>query len=108
MGGGAGRVGGAARGGDAGQAGWRRQRDISFAAEGASPVDGGVRVTGSLTVRGNTCPASFDATVSSDGDEVWLDGELQVNRADFGLTWNWLGIASMHSTIAVHAVFTRQ
>ena len=42
-----------------------------------------------------------------DGDEVWLDAEIQVDRADFGLTWNLLGMTSMHNTITVHAVFTR-
>lgn len=82
--------------------------DLTFAVEGAAPADGGVRVTGSLTVAGRTRPASFDATVSATGDEVRLDGELQVNRADFGLTWNRMGIASMDNTIVVRAVFTRQ
>jgi polyisoprenoid-binding protein YceI len=79
--------------------------DITFAADGVSQADGGVRVTGSLTVRGRTRPVFFDAKV--DG-EVWLDGEIQVNRADFGLTWNRMGIAAMDNTIVVHAVFTRQ
>jgi polyisoprenoid-binding protein YceI len=82
--------------------------DITFAADGVSLADDGVRVTGSLTVRGSTRPASFDAKISSADDRVWLDGELQVNRADFGLTWNWMGIASMDNTVVVHAVFTRQ
>ena len=82
--------------------------DFTFAVDGVSPSDGGVRVTGNLTVVGRTRPASFDATVSNVDGEVWLDGELQVNRADYGMTWNWMGIAAMHNTIVVHAVFTRQ
>jgi len=82
--------------------------DITFAVDEVSPSNGGVRVAGSLTVAGRTRPASFDATFSTIDDEVWLDGELQVNRADFGLTWNWMGMAGMRATIAVHAVFTRQ
>jgi hypothetical protein len=45
--------------------------------------------------------------VSTADGEVWLDGELHVNRADFGMTWNMLGIAAMHNTIVIHAVFTR-
>jgi polyisoprenoid-binding protein YceI len=81
--------------------------DFTFAADSVRPVEGGVRVTGSLTVRGETRPASFDAAVSSEGDEVSLDGELPVHRGDFGLTWNFIGIASMHNTIIIHAVFTR-
>jgi polyisoprenoid-binding protein YceI len=82
--------------------------DLTFTVDGASPADDRVRVTGSLTVRGTTRPAPFEATVTSADGEVWLDGELRVDRSDYGLTWNFLGIASMHSTIAVHAVFTRQ
>ena len=81
---------------------------VTFAVDGVAPADEGVRVTGSLTVRGQTRPVSFDATVTSVDGEVWLDGEIPVNRTDFGLTWNWLGIASMDNTIVVHAVFTRQ
>jgi len=81
--------------------------DLTFAVDGVAPADGGVRVTGRLTIRGRTRPASFDAAVSATGDEVRLDGKLQVNRADFGLTWNRMGIASMDNTIVVRAVFTR-
>jgi len=82
--------------------------DITFTVDGVRPANGGVRVTGSLTVHGRTRPLSLDATVSSvDADEVWLDAEVQVNRADFGLTWNQMGMASLNNTIAVHAVFTR-
>jgi polyisoprenoid-binding protein YceI len=81
--------------------------DLTFTVDDVRPADGGVRVAGSLTVRGTTRPAAFDAKVSAAGDEVSLDGALQVNRADFGLTWNRLGIASMDNTIVIHAVFTR-
>jgi polyisoprenoid-binding protein YceI len=81
--------------------------DITFTVDSIKPGNGGVRVTGSLTVRGRTRPASFDATVSSADGETWLDGEIQVNRADFGLTWNQMGMASMRNTITIHAVFTR-
>lgn len=81
--------------------------DLTYAADSVSLTDGGVRITGQLTVRGRTLPAPFDATVSISDGEVWLDGQLQVNRADFGLTWNWIGIASMHNMIGIHAVFTR-
>ena len=81
--------------------------DITYTVDSMQPASGGVRVTGSLTVRGRTRPASFGATVSAADDEVRLDGELQVNRTDFGLTWNRMGIASVDNTIVVRAVFTR-
>jgi len=83
------------------------QPDITFAADGIQPSDRGVTVTGALTVRGRTRPLVVDATVSVPGDaELWLDTEV-VNRADFGLTWNQLGMVSMTSTLTIHAVFTR-
>jgi hypothetical protein len=37
-----------------------------------------------------------------------LDAEVPVNRADFGLTYSPLRMASLDNTITVHAVFTRQ
>jgi polyisoprenoid-binding protein YceI len=81
--------------------------DITFTVDGIRPGNGAVRVAGSLTVRGRARPVSFDAKVSGADGETWLDGEVQVNRADFGLTWNQMGVASMRNTITVHAVFTR-
>jgi polyisoprenoid-binding protein YceI len=83
--------------------------DFTFAAEQVTPSGEGVTVTGTLTVRGRTRPASFAARVSvRDGAQVEVDGELQVNRTDFGLNWNQLGMSSVHNTIAARAVFTRQ
>jgi polyisoprenoid-binding protein YceI len=81
--------------------------DISYAVDGMQPDGAGVRVTGSLTVHGNTRPLSFDATVSASGGEVQFDAEVPVNRADFGLTYSPLGMAAMHNKIVIHAVFTR-
>ena len=39
--------------------------DITYTVDGMEPASGGVRVTGSLTVRGRTRPLSFDAKVSA-------------------------------------------
>jgi polyisoprenoid-binding protein YceI len=82
--------------------------DITYTVDGIQPADGGVQVTGSLTVRGSTRPLSFDAKVSATSDEVRLDAEVPVNRADFGLTYSPLRMAPMNNTIVIHAVFTRQ
>lgn len=86
-----------------------RTPDITFTAEQVTPAGDGVTVTGTLTVRDRTHPVSFAARVSVPGEaQVELDGEVQVNRAEFGLTWSPLGLASMHNAITVHAVFTKQ
>lgn len=83
--------------------------DITFTAGDIQPSGHGVTVAGALTIRGRTRPLSFDATTSVPGDgEVWLDAAVRVNRADFDITWNVLGMVSQTSTLAVHAVFTRR
>jgi polyisoprenoid-binding protein YceI len=81
--------------------------DITFAVVGMEPAAGGVRVTGSLTVRGRTRPLAFDAKVSVVEGEVRLDAEVPVNRTDFGLTYSPLRMASLDNTIVVHALFAR-
>jgi polyisoprenoid-binding protein YceI len=83
---------------------------IVFTVDSITPAGDGVTVTGTLTVRDRAKPASFPAAVSSpdDGSEVTLDGELHVNRSDFGLNWNQLGMVSMQNTITIHAVFTKR
>jgi polyisoprenoid-binding protein YceI len=40
-------------------------------------------------------------------NELVLDATVQVDRSEFGLTWNKMGMVSMNNTITVHAVFTR-
>lgn len=83
--------------------------DITFTVAGIRPSGEGVTVTGTLSVRGRSRPLTFDGTAAVHGDgEVWLDAAVGVNRADFGLTWNRLGLVSNNSTITIHAVFTNR
>jgi polyisoprenoid-binding protein YceI len=82
---------------------------ITFTADDIRPSGQGAAVTGALTVRDHTRPLSFEAAVSVQGDgEIWLDAEVHINRADFGLTWNLAGLISMDNTLTIHAVFTRR
>ena len=83
--------------------------DITFTADGIQASGLGVAVTGMLTVRGRTRPLSFDAAASVRADGgIRVDAEVHVNRADFGLTWNQMGMTSMQNTITVHAVFGKR
>ena len=83
--------------------------DITFTVNQARPSGQGVTVSGSLTVRDRTRPVTFDAAVSAVSDsEISLGAKVQIDRSDFGLTWNQMGMASMHNTITVHAVFTKR
>jgi polyisoprenoid-binding protein YceI len=82
---------------------------ITFTADGIRPSRQGVAVAGALSVRDRTRPLSFEAAASVPGNgEIWLDAEVHINRADFGLTWNLLSMASMNNTLTIHAVFTRR
>lgn len=83
--------------------------DITFTTDGIRPSAHGVTVTGTLSVRDRARPLTFDGTAAVHGDgEVWLDAEVHINRADFGLTWNLMGMTSMDNTLTVHAVFTKR
>jgi polyisoprenoid-binding protein YceI len=97
--------------------------DIIFTATGIRPPGPGADVTGTptdvtgtladvtgtLTVRDQTQPLSFPAGVAVQGDgDVWLDAVVHINRTDFGLTWNFLGMVAKDSTLTIHAVFTRR
>ena len=74
---------------------------MDVTAEGASAV-------GSLDVASRERPLEVPVSVTASADDtVDLDAEIQVDRSDFGLTWNQLGMVSMKNTITIHAVFTR-
>lgn len=81
---------------------------ITFDLDRLSVTGDGVTAAGTLTVRERSQRLTFPATASVAGDgEVVLDATIEVNRTDFGLTWNQLGMASTQNTITIHAVFTR-
>jgi polyisoprenoid-binding protein YceI len=83
--------------------------DITFAVSGVQPSGKGVTVSGTLTVRGCARPLTFAVSAAVPGNgEVRLDAQVPVNRADFGLSWNRMGLVSMDNVITVHAVFARR
>lgn len=68
-----------------------------------------VAVQGTLTVAGVTRPLSFTATladVTAAAFTLRAEGVV-VDRADFGLTWNQLGMLTGASTVDVEARFIR-
>jgi polyisoprenoid-binding protein YceI len=76
---------------------------VALAADG-----GNATFSGTLTVRDQTRPVTVSGKVSAPGaDEITLDAEVPVNRADYGMSFNKLNAMSLHNIIAIHAVFTR-
>jgi polyisoprenoid-binding protein YceI len=81
---------------------------ITFGVEKVVPAAEDVTVSGTLTVRDHSRQISFPAKVDMTGDgDIALSATVPVDRSEFGLTWNQMGMASMKNTIAIHAVFTK-
>ncbi len=69
--------------------------EITFETTSVEPVDDTTfRVTGDLTIRGVTRPVTFDLDYNGSAIDpfgnrrVGFEGSVQVNRKDWGITWN--------------------
>ncbi|WP_328501279.1 YceI family protein [Streptomyces sp. NBC_00457] len=83
--------------------------EITFAVRSAELRDGDqVHVVGQLTARGISRPQSFTARlIGSDADSLTLDAELSVDRDQFGMGWNQLGMIRGLTTVAATLRFVR-
>ncbi|MFG3204097.1 YceI family protein [Streptomyces sp. NPDC048192] len=81
--------------------------EITFAVRAAERLDGdAVRVTGRLTVRGVSKPVTFTAHLAgADGDALTLDAEFTVDREQFGMGWNQLGMMRGLTTVTASLRF---
>jgi polyisoprenoid-binding protein YceI len=83
---------------------------VVFSLEQLLPVaDDMLRATGVLTAAGRSQSIAFDAHLTErSADRVTLDGEVSVNRrADFGMNWSPIGMASPTAVLVIHAVLAR-
>jgi len=83
---------------------------ITFSARGARPAAGGdLAVDGEISARGSTRPLALTAKiVEATPDSATLTAQEQIDRADFGMTWNQLGMLRGLATVSVTARFNRQ
>ncbi|MFE9645152.1 YceI family protein [Streptomyces sp. NPDC006365] len=86
-----------------------RHPAITFAVSSCVPrTDDTVEVSGRLTVRGVSRPKSFTASVTdSTADAVTLAAELTVDRTEFGISWNQMGMMRGLTTITTTLRFAR-
>jgi polyisoprenoid-binding protein YceI len=84
--------------------------EITYTVRSASlREDGTVQVAGDLTVRGITRPLSFIARADQAGQgEATVTAEVTVDRADFDLKWNQLGMLRGLTTATVSLRFTHR
>jgi len=83
--------------------------EITFAVRSAELRDGEqAHVIGQLTVRGISRPQSFTARlVGADADALTLDAEFSVDREQFGMGWNQMGMIRGLTTVSATLRFTR-
>jgi polyisoprenoid-binding protein YceI len=82
--------------------------DITFSATSVTLSGENATIAGTLTVRDQTRPVTLGGAVSANGtDEISLDAELPVNRSQYGMSFNQLGMMAMDNIITIHAVFTK-
>jgi polyisoprenoid-binding protein YceI len=83
--------------------------EITFAVRSAKVRSGDtVEVSGQLTVRGISRPQTLTARLAgADADALTLDTEFTVDRAEFGLGWNQMGMIRGLTTVAATLRFVR-
>ncbi|MEU1406440.1 YceI family protein [Streptomyces sp. NPDC005728] len=83
--------------------------EITFAVRGADRLDGdSVKVVGQLTVRGISRPLDLTARLTSaTAEALTLAAEFTVDRDQFGVTWNQLGMMRGLTTVTAELRFTR-
>ncbi|GAA3784299.1 YceI family protein [Streptomyces coacervatus] len=83
--------------------------EITFAVRSAKAGAGDtVEVSGQLTVRGISRPQTLTARLAgADADALTLDTEFTVDRAEFGLGWNQMGMIRGLTTVDASLRFVR-
>lgn len=67
-----------------------------------------VATTGTLTVAGQTRPLSLTATITeATGQAITLRADADIDRADFGMGWNQLGMIKGPAHVSVVARYVR-
>ncbi|WP_406369520.1 YceI family protein [Streptomyces sp. NBC_00647] len=82
---------------------------ISFAVHDAAvPQNDTAEITGQLTVRGASSPQTVTAHVAASSDDtIGLAMEFTVDREQFGMGWNQLGMIRGRATVTATLTFAR-
>lgn len=88
-----------------------RHPTFQFVVDRIGPVSADsneAQVQGTLKVRDIVKPLTFIAHADRRADTVTLSATIPYTRADFGMTWNQLGMMAAKGEISVKLRFTRQ
>jgi polyisoprenoid-binding protein YceI len=83
-------------------------QDVTFTVDHLDLTSDGATAVGTLEVAGHKASLDVPVSVRLIADNTLeLDAEIEIDRSEFGLTWNQMGMVSTKNTISIHAVFTR-
>lgn len=82
---------------------------ITFAVEKVEQAAAGFTISGTLTVRDQSRPVSFPATVTTTDDGATVvDATARIDRSDYEMTYSPLPkMVSLLTDVTVHAVFIK-
>lgn len=87
--------------------------EISVVVTAVHPTDGNptgkaADLRADFAIKGVTAPLPLPVTITGlDDGSIRISGETQVDRAQFDLGWNMLGVMSATATVAADAIFVR-
>jgi polyisoprenoid-binding protein YceI len=83
--------------------------EISVVVTAVQPSTGyAADLRASFTIKGNTEPVPLPVTITELEDgSVRIAGETKVDRSQFGLGWNKLGVIAAAATVGADAIFVR-
>ena len=86
-----------------------RHPEISVVVTALEPTAGNAAdLRASFTIKGINEPVPLPVRVTElDDGSVRIAGETKIDRSQFGLTWNRLGVISPAATVAAETVFVR-
>jgi polyisoprenoid-binding protein YceI len=58
---------------------------IAFRSRSVAPIEGGVRVTGDLTLAGQTHPVTVDMRLQAGGQRLLANGRFSIRQTDWGI-----------------------
>jgi polyisoprenoid-binding protein YceI len=80
---------------------------LVFSLSSIGPSATAIQANGTLTVRDKTRPIVLETKVAASDSKVMVASMLDVDRGDYDMTWNQLGMASKKNSVSITAVFTR-
>ncbi|MGO9041607.1 MAG: YceI family protein [Mycobacterium sp.] len=83
--------------------------EISVVVTGVRPTQGkAADLRATFTIKGVTAPLPLPVTITElDDGSILISGQTEVDRAQFDLGWNRLGMVAATATAAAEAVFAR-